>query len=97
MWEHLFNDEVLQRIIDEYMNEDETEDLKTMRKAIEHFSAFVQYEEALRLATDWENLSEVAKVDVSVILVDEEESSRFMIVMDYMSDQLKVEGELLGE
>ena len=95
MWEHLFNKEVLQRIIDEYMSEDETEDLETMKKAIEHFSAFVQYEEALRLAIDWGNLSEVAKVDVSVMLVDEEEASRFMIVMDYLSDELKIEGELL--
>lgn len=93
MWEYLFNDEVLQKIIDEYLYEDETETLETMRKAIEHFSAFVDYEEAIRLALDWNNLSEIVKVDVSVVLVDAEEASRFMIVMDYLSDQLRVEGE----
>lgn len=95
MWEHLFNDEVLQRIIDEYMNEDETEDLENMKKAIEHFSAFVEYEKIIELATEWDSLNDLLKAVISIGMVDVEESSRFMIVMDYLSDQLKVEGELL--
>ena len=95
MWEHLFNDKVLQKIIDEYVNEDETEDLGSMRKAIEHFSAFVEYEKAVQLATEWEGLNELTKAVISIGMVDVEESSRFMLVMDYLSDQLKIEGELL--
>ena len=95
MWEHLFNDKVLQKIIDEYVNEDETEDLDSMRKAIEHFSAFVEYERIVQLATEWEGLNDLLKAVISIGMVDVEESSRFMLVMDYLSDQLKVEGELL--
>ena len=95
MWEHIFNEEVLQRIIDEYMHEDKTEDLETMKKSIEHFSAYTEYEEIIRLAMDWESLSDTVKTDVSIVLVDEEEASRFMIVMDYLSNLLKIEGEIL--
>ena len=95
MWEHLFNDELLQKIIDEYLYEDETETLETMRKAIEHFSAFVEYEVALKIAIDWKDLSEPVRASVSISLIDEEGASRFMMVMDYLSDQLKVEGELI--
>ena len=91
----MFNEDVLQKIIDEYLNEDETETLKTMSKAIEHFSAFVEYEDAVKLTLDWEDLNDASKADISVKLVDAEEASRFMIVMDYLSNQLKIEGELL--
>ena len=95
MWEHLFNNKVLQKIIDEYMYEDETEDLETMRKAIEHISAHVEYKDAIRIALGWKDLTESVKVAISVGLVEEEESSRFILVMDYLSDGLEVDGKLL--
>lgn len=87
MWERVLTEDVLLKMIN--MLDDETEDLESMNKFVEHLSAHVEYAEAIGMALKWKNYSEFNQLDIAISEVGEEDASRFMLLMDYMSDELE--------
>lgn len=84
MWEKIFTEEVLNDIIRILGDDDATEDIKTLKDAIEYFSANFCYDLFLSYMDDWSEKTTIEQVAFAVSEVGEEYASRFMIIMDYI-------------
>lgn len=91
MWEKILTEDVLEHIVT--FNKEETEDMQTMMKFVEFLMAWVDYKVVVMLATQWELKEDVEQAIIAIRLVGEEHASRFIIMLDYLSDKYK-KGEL---
>lgn len=95
MWEKILTDDTLQNMVD-MMTEDveeATEDFQGLVAFVEHVMAWVDYKEVVVLATQWSNLLDIRQANIAVNSVGEEHASRFIVMMDYLSEKFK-NGEL---
>lgn len=91
MWEKILTEDALEHMIT--FNKEETEDMETMSKFVEHLIANVDYKVVVVLATQWHGLKDTVQANVAIEAVDEEHASRFIILMDYLSEKFQ-KGEL---
>lgn len=94
MWEKILTEETLEKIIASAFDEDDaTEDMLTMREFVEYLMANVDYKSVVILATAWGSYDENKQVYYAMNTVDERHASRFMIMMDSLSERF-IEGRL---
>lgn len=91
MWEKILTEDTLEHIV--HFNEDETEDMSTMLNFVEHLMAWVDYKVVVILAIQWATLEDIEQASLAINAVGEAHASRFIIMMDYLSEKFK-RGEL---
>lgn len=92
MWEKILTDETLEKII-HGLGEDATEDMDTMQDFVNYLIWNVDYKAVVILATQWKSFEEMKQVHYATSIVDESHASRFMIMMDSLSERF-IEGRL---
>lgn len=86
MWEKILTEEILEKIIFG-LGEDATEDMETMKDFVEYLMANVDYKAVVILATQWKSFEENKQVFYAMNIVEEYHASRFMILMDALSEK----------
>ena len=90
-WEKIFDEETLKDVV-RLLGDDATEDIDTLKDAIEYLSANVDYDTALDVAKrNWDKYDSYNQILSSLALLGEDGEahlSRFMIITDYLIGKL---------